>query len=128
MYIRKTSRTYKGRTYTNYLLVESILTPHGPRQKVICSLGDLSPRPKQDWLALAHKLEAALSGQPELIQASADPELDRLVAKVKSAAPAPLPHRSSPTAVDEERVAVRVAGVRCEQSREGGPVHVGCQF
>ena len=31
-------------TYFNYLLVESVLTPKGPRQKVICSLGDLSPR------------------------------------------------------------------------------------
>ena len=58
MYLRKSSRTYKGRTYSNYLLVESVLTPQGPRQKIICSLGDLSPRPKQEWLALARKLEA----------------------------------------------------------------------
>lgn len=125
MYIRKTSRTYKGKTYTNYLLVESLVTPQGPRQKVICSLGDLSPRPKQDWLALAHKLESALSGQPELIHSYADPELDRLVTKVKAAAPRP--HLPS-AAADEELLAVRVNGVRCEQSREAGPVHVGCQF
>jgi hypothetical protein len=45
MYIRKASRTYKGKTYSNYLLVESLLTPKGPRQKIICSLGDLSPAP-----------------------------------------------------------------------------------
>lgn len=128
MYIRKTSRTYKGRTYTNYLLVESVLTPQGPRQKVICSLGDLSPRPKQDWLALAHKLESALSGQPALIHSAADAELDRLVAKVKSSAPVPLQRLPGATAAREERVAVRVDGVRCEESREAGPVHVGCQF
>jgi hypothetical protein len=129
MYIRKTSRTYKGRTYTNYLLVESLVTPQGPRQKVICSLGDLSPRPKQDWLALAHKLESALSGQHELIHSSADPELDRLVAKVKSSASAPpVPKLPGTPGADEERVAVRVEGVRCEQSREAGPVHVGYQF
>ena len=41
MYIRKSSRTANGKTYFNYLLVESVLTPKGPRQKVICSLGDL---------------------------------------------------------------------------------------
>jgi hypothetical protein len=47
MYIRKASRTYKGKTYFHYLLVESIVTPKGPRQKVICSLGDLKPRPQR---------------------------------------------------------------------------------
>ena len=91
MYIRKASRTYKGKTYSNYLLVESIVTPKGPRQKVICSLGDLSPRPKQDWLALAHKLESALCGQSDLVSSSDSAELERLVAKVKSSAVAPIP-------------------------------------
>ena len=128
MYIRKTSRTYKGRTYINYLLVESLLTPQGPRQKVVCSLGDLSPRPKQGWLALAHKLESALSGRPELVQSAADAELDRLVAKVKSAASAQPLDRPGAAAAGGELVAVRVDGVRCEESREAGPVHVGCQF
>jgi transposase len=128
MYIRKASRTYKGKTYSNYLLVESILTPKGPRQKVICSLGDLSPRPKQDWLALAHKLESALSGQQELVSPSDNPELDRLLAKVKSAAAAPSPPPPGAAAANGELVAVRVDGVRCEESREAGPVHVGCQF
>ena len=63
MYIRKTSRTYKGREYTNYLLVESVQTPKGPRQRTICSLGNLAPAPPEEWLALAHKLESALRGQ-----------------------------------------------------------------
>jgi len=126
MYIRKASRTYKGKTYSNYLLVESILTPKGPRQKVICSLGDLSPRPQQDWLALAHKLESALSGQQELITSSDHAEVERLVAKVKSSVTAPF--RPTAAAANDELVAVRVAGVRCEESREAGPVHVGCQF
>jgi len=47
MYIRKASRTAHGKTYFNYLLVESHLTSKDPRQKVICSLSDLSPHPKQ---------------------------------------------------------------------------------
>jgi hypothetical protein len=55
MYIRKSSRTYNGKTYTNYVLVESVVTAKGPRQKTICSLGDLSPRPRQEWLKLARK-------------------------------------------------------------------------
>ncbi len=126
MYIRKASRTYKGKTYSNYVLVESVLTPKGPRQKIICSLGDLSPRPRADWLALAHKLESALSGQPELSGSTPDTEFDGLLAKVRSSAPAPT--LQPPAAATDELVSVRVEGVRCEQSREAGPVHVAYQF
>ena len=67
MYIRVTTRRYKDKVYTNHLLVESVHTPKGPRQKVICSLGDLSPRPAAEWLRLAHKVEDALVGQTNLL-------------------------------------------------------------
>jgi len=124
MYIRKSSRTTKGKTYFNYVLVESVLTPKGPRQKVICSLGDLRPRPQADWLALAHKLTAALSGQADLLAADApDPELQELVSKVQSAqSPSLAPLSNS------DLLAVLVDQVRAEESREAGPVHVGYQF
>src|SRR5208283_5331276 len=55
MYIRKTRKSHKGKTYTNYLLVESVSTPKGPRQRIICSLGSLAPAPSQQWLDLAHR-------------------------------------------------------------------------
>jgi transposase len=138
MYIRKAWRTHKGKTYTNYLLVESGLTPKGPRQKVVCSLGDLSPRPKQEWLALAHKLEAALAGQQELADEST-PELEALTAKVKGGsrrrrgqpqtpAVTPVP-ATSPEPPDEvPKIAVLPGQVRVEECREAGPVHVGYQF
>ena len=123
MYIRKSSRTYKGKTYSNYVLVETVLTPNGPRQKIICSLGDLRPRPQAEWLALAHKLTAALSGQSDLPSAQApDPEMQDLLARVQAAAPPPPP----PTA--SNLLAVLVDQVRTEESREAGPVHVGYQF
>jgi transposase len=121
MYIRKSSRTYKGKTYSNYVLVESVLTPKGPRQKIICSLGDLHPRPQAEWLALARKLTSALSGQTELLAGqTSDPEFQQIVAKVQSAAPPP----SAPS----DLLAVHVDQVRTEESREAGPVHVGYQF
>jgi transposase len=124
MYIRKSSRTAKGKTYFNYVLVESVLTPKGPRQKVICSLGDLRPRPQAEWLALAHKLTSALSGQADLLAAQApDPELQELVAKVQSAQ---LP--SFAPVSNTDLLAVHVDQVRAEESREAGPVHVGYQF
>ena len=41
-----------------------------------------------EWLALAHKLTSALSGQADLLAGQApNPELQELVAKVQSAQP-----------------------------------------
>src|SRR5271165_828112 len=57
MYIRKSTRSYRGKTYTSHLLVESVQTPKGPRQRTVCSLGDLSPRPRKEWLKLACKVD-----------------------------------------------------------------------
>src|SRR5271169_2576148 len=137
MYIRRSTRTYKDRTYTNYVLVESVQTPKEPRQKTICSLGDLSPRPREDWLKLAHKLERALAGQGELLHGDVlprDPELDGLVEKIRSrrrpparpaAAPVPSP---AAAAADAGAIAVDPRRVTTEQHREAGPVHVGYQF
>ena len=130
MYIRKSSRTYNGKTYFNYVLVESVLTPKGPRQKVICSLGDLRPRPRAEWLELAHKLASALSGQPDLLAGLApDQELEQLVAKVNSASAPPRSGQLPQLAAAESNlVAVHIDQVRTEESREAGPVHVGYQF
>jgi hypothetical protein len=63
VFLKPTRKTVCGKTYTNHLLVESISTPKGPRHRSICSLGSLEPAPRQHWLGLAHKLQAALSGQ-----------------------------------------------------------------
>src|ERR1039458_1328019 len=108
MYIRQSSRTYKGKTYINYLLVESILTPKSPRQKIICSLGDLRPRPHAEWLALAHKLSSAFSGPADLLDTPApDSEWQDLLAKVQSAAPPSLATDAThPTAANPDLLAV----------------------
>ncbi len=81
MYIRKTTKTVKGKVYKNYLLVESIMTPKGPRQKTICSLGHLKPRPRKEWLLLAQKVETALQGQ--LTFEKEEPEVEEIVKKAK---------------------------------------------
>jgi transposase len=154
MYVRKTTRRYKDKVYTNYLLVESIHTPNGPRQKVICSLGDLSPRPAEDWLRLARKVEDALVGQVNLFSVH-DPEVDEIVRQVKerqareslnSADTAPNPvqtrksrlgsrsssRNSADTAPDPvqtaDLVTVHADRVTATDHRSAGPVHVGYQF
>jgi transposase len=128
MYVRKTTRRYKNKTYTNYLLVESILTPKGPRQRVVCSLGDLSPRPPKEWLELARKVEDALVGQINLFS---DPEIEKIVHQVRESQ-APSSDQSAETSPypvpTEDLVTVHADRVTAAQHRSAGPVHVGFQF
>ena len=124
MYIRKTKRVYKDKTYTNHLLVESVLTPKGPRQRTLCSLGSLKPAPRKDWLALAHKMQAALQGQLSLQAPPA--EMEPLVqrarkGRVRQQASEKISEQSSIIAIDTDRV-------ETEEHREAGPVHVGHQI
>src|SRR6266571_6264508 len=134
MYIRKSIRSYNDRSYTNYVLVESVHTAKGPRQKTVCSLGDLSPRPRAEWLKLARKIEAALVGQSDLLDAD-DGEVADIVGRVRA-------RRQNDERANEERPArasrprpgggalikVDPSRVATERHREAGPVHVGHQF
>jgi len=120
MYIRRTTRRVHGKTYQNHLLVESVATPAGPRQRVICSLGSLSPAPKEHWMGVARKLHAALAGQRSLLP---DATVDALVARARRP-----PRRASPAAAATENVSVDPARVRVEGVREAGAVHVGHQL
>jgi transposase len=125
MYIRKTKRVYKGKSYTNHLLVESVLTVKGPRQRTICSLGNLDPAPSEQWLALAHKLELALRGQMSLSQSQAPPPLQlaraRKGRRQRCESAAVGQSATSLVLIDTERVST-------EEHREAGTVHVGHQL
>lgn len=134
MFIRKSSRKYKGKSYTNYILVESIRTEKGPRQKTICSLGDLSPRSGSEWLKFAHKIELALIGQDDLLE-SEDSEVQSIVNKVKARQAkqeqrdaAVKSFENQQPKEESELVNVLVDKVECEEVREAGPVFVGHQF
>jgi len=116
MYIRKTQRVFKGKTYLNHLLVESVQTPQGPRQRTICSLGSLQPAPAEDWLGLAHKLQSALQGQASLRALPA--EVERLSRRAR---------QRKPSAASAATLSIEVERVEIEEAREAGPVHVGHQ-
>src|SRR5512136_104219 len=116
MFLKPTRKTVRGKTYTNHLLVESISTPNGPRHRTICSLGSLEPAPRQDWLALAHKLAAALSGQQSLLpDAAADSLYSRLQTQPKADVPPGL-------------VSVMADQIQIEEAREAGSVYVAHQM
>ena len=124
MYIRKTTKIYKGKTYTNYLLVESVHTPKGPRQRILCSLGSLSPAPPEQWLDLAHRIEASLEGQASL--SLADTDTQALVEKARRGRKRAA-RESKPEPSTDSRVTIEPERVRVEEAREAGPVHAGHQ-
>jgi transposase len=129
MYVRQTTRRYKDQTYTNYLLVESIHTPKGPRQKVICSLGDLSPRPAEDWLRLVRNVEDALVGQANLFS-NPDPEVEQIVRQIQArqaCTPQP-PAGPLPEPGPADLISVHTDSIAITQPRSAGPLHVGFQF
>lgn len=130
MFLRRTTRAHKGKTYVNYQLVEAVRTPNGPRQNTICSLGDLGPAPREEWARRARKLGHAVAGQEDLLERS-DPEVDRVLekAKAKHAADAgrtaQLPGLGSD---DGGHITVDPKLITTELHREAGTVHVGYQF
>ena len=128
MYIRTSQRKYKDKVYTNHLLVESVHTPKGPRQRVVCSLGDLRPRPRAEWLKLAHKVEDALVGQGDLFE-EPDEEVQAIVAKVRARRARQEREKAGAAGRDgDEVVSVVTDEVKTERHREAGPVHVGHEF
>jgi len=124
VYIRKTVKHHKGKTYTNHLLVESVHTPQGPRQRIICSLGRLSPGPREQWLTLARKLESSLRGQ--LLLDPAEAPIETLVDKARRGRKPPR-KESRASKGPEQIIAVDTDRVTIEEAREAGPVHVGHQ-
>jgi transposase len=120
MFIKATQKKVGDKTYVNHVLVESVATPKGPRHRVVCSLGSLAPAPAEEWLALAHKVEAALTGQQPLVR---DPRVDALVAKAQATR-----RVGRRTAGASDLVAVHTDQVTTEEPREAGPVHVGHQL
>ena len=123
MYIRKITRKVKDKVYENYLLVESVMTPKGPRQRTICSLGHLKPRPRKEWLLLARKVETALKGQ--LTFEKEEPEVEEIVEKAKA-----FESQEKRALKDkgDDVVSIHTDKVQMERAREAGPVHVGYQF
>ena len=129
MFIKKSISKHGDKTYVSHVLVESVVTPAGPRQKTICNLGKMDPGPKEDWLALAERIQAALGGQPSLFP---DSRVDGAIAKIRErqAKAAPVAQEDPPT--DEtavpDVVPVKTSGVKCQDLRKAGPLHVGHQM
>lgn len=127
MFIKENQSHYKEKTYTNHLLVESFRTPKGPRQRTVCSLGDLGDKPEHEWRSLADKIENRLNGQQELFSQPDDKDADfveGVVKKIRSKK-----KKKTPCKEDSDNVVgVRIDEVTTEEHREGGSVHVGVHY
>ena len=123
MYIRKTTKTHKGKTYDNYLLVESVSTPKGPRQKIVCSLGSLAPARREHWLDLAHRMQASLAGQ--LALTPPDTARETVTARGRRGGK---PQPTVAPAESDAVLAIESERVSLEEAREAGTVHVGHQI
>jgi transposase len=125
MFIKKNVRKHGDKTYVTHLLVESVNTPTGPRHRTICNLGHMTPGPKEEWLELAERIQAALSGQPSLFP---DPRVDEAVALVREQQAKGVVKVPSVRKTIPEVISVRTEGVESQDSREVGPLHVGHQM
>jgi len=130
MFVRKVVSTHAGKRYEKYVLVESVRTPKGPRQKMVCSLGDARPRPAAEWLALARKVEDALRGQLGLDE-RADVDADKVVRRIRRGSRHARHESQNPLRPDHaapELLSLDPDRIRTERHREAGTVHVGYQM
>ena len=116
MFIKRTKRTLRGKTYTNHLLVESVATERGPRHRVVCSLGSLAPAPKASWLKLAHHLQESLGGQEIFLERSGEEQA--LVQKATLAAKGKKERNAG------KDIHIDLEQVEVEEARHAGAVHV----
>ena len=119
MFIKRTTKRLKGKTYFNHLLVESVATDKGPRHRVVCSLGSLEPGPPKEWRALARRMEEALDEQQALL-------IDKPLAALPEPGCEGLRARRPRVGADSGEFDLE--GLEFEQCREAGPVHVGHQM
>lgn len=126
MFIKRTTKRSHGKSYLNHLLVESISTPQGPRHRTVCSLGSLQPAPRNQWLALARKMEAALAGQTSLLP---EARVDAVLGRVQAGGPRS-PASPQGRALEEAPAVLTIDTdqVEVEESRTAGPIHVGHQM
>ena len=120
MFLKKNTKKDKGKEYYQYVLVESVRTPNGPRHKSIVSLGDLSSRPAKEWLKLVRKVEEALAGQLNIFEES-DKEVLDIVEKIKK-------RRQKSESKEEENIPDEITvypkKIETEEHREFGPEFV----
>jgi hypothetical protein len=116
---KKKSKKQNKKTYTYYQLVEAYATAKGPRQRVVVSLGDLSPRPREKWLELVREVEAALSGQEDFTVEELSEEARGVAQRIREK------RGRKEAQAGGQLVPICLEGVHTKAARELGPEYVG---
>jgi transposase len=106
MFLRPNYRGKDGKEHTYWSLVESIRTPHGPRQKTLCHLGELNGSDQARWLRTVEVFnEQGEAQQLKLFPSQVQPPRD-----------------------DPQVARVLVNRVRLERTRQFGSCYVGLEL
>jgi transposase len=71
MFLRRTTQKDElGRRYHTFKLVESFRTQRGPRQRDVLNLGSSFSLPRDQWKALADRVETIITGQSTFLSVS----------------------------------------------------------
>ena len=76
MYLRRTTKKKKGTDYDCWLLVESVRTPRGPRQRVVATLGKILGLDQQErigWEEIGRILSGKPRPEPSLFEGVPEP-------------------------------------------------------
>ena len=105
MYIRRTTIKSRrtGEPYYTYRLVESVRTSDSVRQCTLLNLGRHFEVPREQWPALAQRIEQLLSGQSDFLAVDLDPQWEQAAQRYSALvvrAKARLDEGGSPQAAD----------------------------
>src|SRR3990167_2099292 len=126
MYIRDAYKKKGDKKYSCLVLVETVITQKGPRQKIILTLGNVNV-PKERWPILAEMIRRRLTGQGGDVQGRARRTpggygVDRRAAPAKGEAQGR--GRKRP----EEVIKTQVNELKVEEPRMLGPVLVAEEY
>ena len=106
MFLRPNHRSKDGKEHTYWSLVESVRTPNGPRQRMLCHLGELNGSDQARWLRTVEVFnEQGESQQLKLF-----------------------PSHGAPAEEDPQVARVLVNEVRLERTRQFGACYLGLEL
>nr|MBS0020894.1 IS1634 family transposase [Gammaproteobacteria bacterium] len=128
MYIRRTTikSRHDAEPYFTYRLVESVRDGSAVRQRTLLNLGRHFDVPREQWAALAQRIEQLISGQSELVPLVLAPHWETLAQRYSAAvirAKARLDESEAPKAADYQTV--DVTSLDLVRPRSVGVEHVG---
>ena len=130
MYIRRTSIKSRatGEPYYSHRLVESVRTEHGVRQRTLVNLGRHFDVPREQWPALAQRIEHLVTGQGELVPADLDAQFEEHAQRYSALVlhtRARVHHSTSPSITDFQ--SIDISRVDVLRPRSASVEHVGVE-